>query len=247
MKKIAFAIEKGGTGKTTSAVHLAYALADMGRNVLLVDTDTQDQCAAHLGLKQFQPGLGELILGELTPRQALSRARDRLYLLPPGDKLALVKARLADIARERGIDPSHVLARALSFTESGKLDYIILDTAPGSDALLINVVLYADTVIVPVPPEMLAVRGMVRFYRTLRGLEREPDYILPTIHDLRVTKTRRILFKLQERFADKVLDKISYTSHISEAAGAGLTLFEYRPKHPAARELRQLAKRIDEA
>jgi chromosome partitioning protein len=244
MQRIAFAVEKGGTGKTTSAVHLAHALARSGRNVLLVDTDTQDQCAAHLGVQQFRPGLAELILGKATPRQVIVRARERLYLLPAGDRLAHVKARLEAIAEEAAVDPRKVLATALSFADSGKLDFVVVDSAPGSDALLVNVLFYADTIIVPVPPEMQAIRGMMRFFRTVRGLGREVDHILPTFHDRRVTKTFRILRKLEQHFPDKLLPKISYTSWISEAAGAGLTLFEYHPEHPAAAEYAGLAETL---
>lgn len=245
MKRIAFAVEKGGTGKTTSAVHVAYALADIGRHVLLVDTDTQDQCASHLGLKQFEPGLAELILGEATPRELIRQARPRLFLLPAGEKLAGVKAHLTDIAARVGIDPGRVLETALSFTSTGKLDYVILDTAPGSDAFLANVLLYAHWIIVPVPPEMQAIRGMMRFFRTAQLLGREVDHILPTFHDKRVSKTFRILVKLKQHFPRMLLEKISYTSLISEAAGAGLTIFEYKPQHRVAQEYMDLAKTLD--
>lgn len=245
MKRIAFAVEKGGTGKTTSAVHVAHGLALLGRKVLLVDTDTQDQCAAHLGVKQFQPGLAELILGEILPRQGIVLARENLYLLPAGDKLAGVKARLPEIAARAGVAAERLLETALSFTEKGALDYLILDTAPGSDAFLVNVLLYAKMIFTPAPPEMMAIRGMMRFFRTVRLLGKDIDYILPTFHDLRVTKTGRIMAKLHEHFGRRVLDKISYTSNISEAAGAGLTIFEYRPKQRAAAEYMELATRID--
>ena len=245
MRSIAFAIEKGGTGKTTSSVHVAFALAAMGRQVLLVDTDTQDQCAAHLGLDQFKAGLAELILGEVTPKKCIVEARKRLYLLPAGEKLAGVKAHLQEIAQQAGVEPEGVLGRALSFTDSGRLDYVVIDTAPGSDALLVNVLLYAREIIVPVPPEMLAIRGMMRFFRTVALAGRRVDFVLPTINDRRVGKTPRIMMKLRKHFGDKLLDKISYASAISEAAGAGMTLFEYQPKHPAAYEYARVAKRLD--
>ncbi len=245
MKRIAFAVEKGGTGKTTSAVHAAYALAQMGRNVLLVDTDTQDQCASHLGIKQFEPGLAELVLGEVTPREVIRQARPRLFLLSAGENLSGVKAHLADIAAKVGIDPGQVLEAALSFTTSGRLDYVILDTAPGSDAFLANVLLYAHRIIVPVPPEMQAIRGMMRFFRTVQLLGREVDHILPTFHDKRVSKTFRIMVKLKQHFPHMLLEKISYTSLISEAAGAGLTIFEYKPQHRVAQEYMDLAKTLE--
>lgn len=245
MRRIAFAVEKGGTGKTTSAVHVAHALALSGRNVLLVDTDTQDQCASHLGLKQFGPGLAELILGELPPREVILQARDKLFLLPAGDKLAAVKTHLADVAAAANLDSKDILAKALSFTRTGKLDYIILDSAPGSDAFLVNVLLYAQTIIMPVPPEMQAVRGMMRFMRTTMLLGKKVDHILPTFHDLRVTKTQRIMLKLRQHFPEMLLDTISYTSLISEAAGAGLTLFEYKSQHRAAGQYMELARFLD--
>jgi len=244
MQRIAFAVEKGGTGKTTSAVHAAHALALRGANVLLVDTDTQDQCASHLGLKQFKPGLAELILGEKTPRDVIVQARENLYLLPAGDKLAGVKTHLGDVAASAGLDAGRILTQALSFTLSGRLDYIVIDSAPGSDAFLVNVLLYAETIIMPVPPEMQAIRGMMRFMRTAKLLGRNVDYILPTFHDKRVSKTLRIMLKLRQHFPDMLLEKISYTSMISEAAGAGLTIFEYKPQHRAAKEYMQLAKSL---
>lgn len=245
MLRIAFAIEKGGTAKTTSAVHLAHALARLGRMVLLVDTDAQDQCASHLGLPQFRPGLAEVVLGEITPRQAIVQARERLFLLPAGDRLAEVKGSLSAIAARVGASRERLLADALAFTAQARLDYVIMDTAPGYDALLVNVCLLADMVLAPVPPEMQAVRGMVRFFKTLRELGREPDAILPTIHDRRVGKTHRILNKLRRRFGERVLDHISYSAAVSEAAGAGLTVFEYQPGHTVAHQYEALAKRLD--
>jgi chromosome partitioning protein len=242
MRKIAFAIEKGGTAKTTSAVHVAHALAAQGGNVLLVDTDTQDQCAAHLGVEQGRPGLAELILGETVPRQCILKARDNLYLLPSGSKLAAVKAGVTDVAKAAAIGPDEIVGRALSFTESGRLDVVILDTAPGSDPFLISVLKYSDLIVVPVPPEMMAVRGLARFSGTLKAMGRKVDYILPTVHDRRVAKTGRILNKLEERFGDRLLGKISYTTRISEAAGAGMTVFEYSPGHRSAGEYAEAAK-----
>lgn len=245
MRRIAFAIEKGGTGKTTSAVHVACALAAMGRNVLLVDTDTQDQCAAHLGEPQFKPGLAEIILGESTPKECIIQARERLFLLPAGEKLAGVKMRLPEIAQRARTAPEKVLETALSFTASGTLDYVIIDSAPGTDAFLVNVMHYASLIVVPVPPEMMAIRGMMRFFRTAKLLGKSNLFILPTLHDRRVAKTARIMAKLKKHFESRLLEKVSYAACISEAAGAGMTVFEYAPRHPSAKEYTALAKYLD--
>jgi chromosome partitioning protein len=94
MRKIAISLSKGGVGKSTTAVHLAHDLAMAGSAVLLVDTDTQGQCSAFLGVKPTA-GLAELVNGEIKPEKALVEARERLWLLPGGRGLAGLKMQIA--------------------------------------------------------------------------------------------------------------------------------------------------------
>lgn len=234
MKKIAFALEKGGTAKTTSAVHVAHALALAGRSVLLVDTDVQDQCAAHLGLPQFGAGLADILLGRKSPRQCIVRARPNLYLLPAGADLPLAKENMSEIAEKAGGDSAGIMAAALSFAEAGNLDAVVMDTAPGTDKLLLSVLAYADLIVVPLPPEMMAVRGLAKFRKTLSAMGRRADRLLPTVYDRRVGKTERIMSKLKEHYNGRLLAEIPYCAKISEAAGAGRTVFECSPGHKAA-------------
>lgn len=241
MKRIVFALEKGGAAKTTSAVHVAHALAIAGSQVLLVDADVQDQCAAHLGIKQFRPGLADILLGKSSPRECIVPARERLYLLPAGPDLARVKSRLAEIASGAGTDVASVMGKAMSFADSGKLDVAVLDTAPGTDDLLLSVLRYADVIVTPLPPEMMAVRSLAKFRTTLSGIGRRVDRLLPTVHDRRVGKTARIMAKLREHFNGRLLGEISYCAKISEAAGAGKTIYEVAPKHRVAAEYQKAA------
>jgi chromosome partitioning protein len=244
VKRLVFALEKGGTAKTTSAVHVAHALARAGRQVLLVDADAQDQCAAHLGLGQFRPGLADILFGRESPRECIVPARERLYLLPAGPDLPKAKSALPSIAAAAGVSTREAFARALSFAESGRIDVVVVDTAPGTDELLLSVLLYADEIVVPLPPEMMAVRGLAKFRNTLADIGRRVDRLLPTVHDRRVGKTARIMAKLEQHFNGRMLGEISYTTRISEAAGAGRTIFEYAPKHRAAGEYETAAKSL---
>lgn len=244
MKRLVFALEKGGTAKTTSAVHVAHALARAGGLVLLVDADAQDQCAAHLGVDQFRPGLADLLLGRKSPRECIIPARERLYLLPAGPDLPEAKSGLPAIAAGAGVSTREVFSKALSFAEAGKIDVVVVDTAPGTDELLLSVLVYADEIVVPLPPEMMAVRGLAKFRHTLAGIGRGVDRLLPTVHDRRVGKTARIMAKLKQHFNGRMLGEISYTTRISEAAGAGRTIFEHAPTHRAAGEYETAANSL---
>jgi len=137
MRKIAIALSKGGTGKTSTAVNLAAGLAAQGQRVLLIDTDTQGQAALALGVAP-EVGLAELMAGEISAPEALCVARERLWLLAGGPGLSGIQRLIArqDFGGER------LLAQALA-PYAGRYDFVLLDTAPGWDSLLINVLFYA--------------------------------------------------------------------------------------------------------
>ena len=243
MRKIAIANRKGGVGKSTTAVHLAHALAMAGSRVLLIDTDTQAHCSRILGVDPGR-GLAELMDKSAAAAEAITPARERLDLLAGGKALAGIN-RL--IAREN-IRPELVLAKALEPAESG-YQYIIIDTAPGSAELSVNVLFYVHQVIVPVSMEVLATDGLLDFEEELarimeyhQGLE--ILYVVPTFVDGRVRKTETILEALRAKYAGKVGPSIRYSVALSEVPGWGKTIFEYAPRDRAAADYAQLAGRI---
>ena len=157
-RKIAVTLSKGGVGKTTTAVNLAAGLALAGFKVLLVDTDTQGQSSFMLGVKP-KAGLTEFVNDELSLDETMIQVRDRLWLLAGGKSLAGLK-RVID---RKDFGGEMTLNEKLS-TIDKQFDYVIIDTSPGWDPLIVNVLFYAEEVLTPVSLEVLRI---ISPFRTL--------------------------------------------------------------------------------
>lgn len=243
MRKIAISISKGGTGKSTTSVNLAAGLAIKGAKVLLVDTDTQGQISNMLGIKA-EKGLAEVITKELTLDEALIEARPNLWLLAGGRALAGVKSFIA--RKEFGGEKT--LYEVLS-PLNNTFDYIILDTSPGWDTLTINVLFYAQEVIVPVSLEIMSIQGLIEFSKSLAAIQKyhetlEMRYILPTFLDGRVKKCAEILGQLKQLYQDKLCDPIRYSVRLSEAPGYKQSIYEFAPTSTGAQDYKLLVERI---
>jgi chromosome partitioning protein len=243
MQKIAIALSKGGVGKTTTAVNLAAGLAQAGKTVLLVDVDTQGQVTRALGADPSQ-GLAEVATGEATLEAACHAARPNLWLLGGGRNLAGLKR----LITRKDFGGEQTLVEALHPAED-KFDYTILDTAPGWDALTINVLFYADAILAPVSLEVMTLQGLMEFARSLSSIQKyhsnlELKYILPTFYDRRVKKSEEIRAQLQSHFADRVCTPIRYNVRLSESPGYGQTIFEYAPSSTGAEDYQKLTQRI---
>jgi chromosome partitioning protein len=243
MRKIAIALSKGGVGKTTTAVNLATGLALAGKRVLLVDVDTQGQVTKALGA-QATLGLADLVTAETEPTTALVAARERLAVLAGGRTLAGLKRQIT----RRDFGGEQVLSEALIPFED-QFDYIILDTAPGWDALTVNVLFYAHQVLAPVSLEVLTLQGLIEFEQSLTAIQKYHPalnlaYILPTFFDRRVRKSAEILEQLHSHYGERVCAPVRYNVRLSEAPGYGQSIFEYAPHSPGAEDYQALVERI---
>jgi chromosome partitioning protein len=247
MRKVAVSLSKGGVGKTTTAVHLAHGLAQQGREVLLVDMDTQGQAGAFLGIKdEVEPrhGLAGIIQRGTDAEDALLQARENLWLLAGGRELAAVRKTIdmKDFGGERTV------VEALEPLE-GKFDDVVIDTAPGWDSLTVNALFYASEVLIPVSLESATLESLREFLQSLRKVQEYHDeltvsYIVPTFLDGRVKKSEEILEMLEEYFPDKLCPSVRYNVRLSEAAGLGETVFEYDPSSAGATDYKQLTQYI---
>lgn len=243
MRKIAVALSKGGVGKTTTAVNLAAGLAGIGKDVLVIDLDSQGQASKMLGV-QADAGLSDAISGDAGLIGSIVPARENLSVLSGGVGLAGLKRLIArkDFGGERTV------AEALTPLD-GAYDYVILDTAPGWDALTVNALFYADEVLAPVALEVMALQGLIDFTNNLASIQRYHEhlrfrYILPTFMDRRVKKSEEILGQLATYYDGQLCDPIRYNVRLSEAPGYGQTIYEYAPRSYGAEDYRALTERI---
>jgi chromosome partitioning protein len=243
MSKIAIALSKGGVGKTTTAVNLAAGLSRTGKNVLLLDLDTQGQAARALGASPIH-GLAEYVSGEVSFKSTCVMARQNLWLLAGGRSMANLKR----LITRKDFGGEHTLVEAMQTIDS-RFDFVILDTPPGWDALTVNALFYVDRVLAPVSLEVLTLQGLIEFSQSIGAIQKyRPQlalrYILPTFFDLRVRKSEEILEQLQSYFAGLVCSPIRYNVRLSEAPGYGQTIFEYAPNSAGAIDYQQLTERI---
>jgi chromosome partitioning protein len=244
MRKIAIVGFKGGIGKTTTCVNLGAALAQRGRRVLLIDTDTQANVSIALGINDYNKSLSEVLIRKAKAEDCIIPARENLDLLP--SSLGLFKAQqrmVLEMAREE-------IFREL-FAGLGGYDYQLLDCAPSVSLLTVNAVAYAEEVFIPVSMEMLALAGARHFLRYLRDISRMLGsgaairLIIPTFYDPRRRVSEMVLQSLIQDFGSRVTPPIRIDTKLSEAPGVGQTIFEYTPGGRGASDYTRLAELVE--
>lgn len=242
MRKIAIALSKGGVGKTTTAINLAAGLARQDRRVLLIDTDTQGQCAKALDL-DHSIGLADLILKDAPVSEVIQEARKNLFLLPNGAELASVERMIARLE----YNSQETLSEAFTVFDD-YFDYIIIDTAPSWDSMSVNVLFYTDEIVAPVLTEGLAIHGLVQFAQRLKGIKRyhttDIRYVLPTMVDRRLNQTGEFLNQLETYFPNSLVHPIRLNVRLSEAATQGQTIWEYAPTSKGAVDYDAFVRRV---
>ncbi len=207
MKSWAVANQKGGVGKTTTAITLAGLLAGRGQRVLLVDLDPHGSLTAYFRLdpETVEPGVYQLFqdpaaMASLLPRAIYPAGIDRLSILPASTALATLDRQLG--ARE---GMGRVLAQTLSMV-SADYDFALIDCPPTLGVLMVNALGACDHLIIPVQTEFLAIKGLERMLRTLSMIERARKTplaytVVPTLYDQRTHAAREALAQLQTQHA----------------------------------------------
>ncbi len=241
---------KGGVGKTTTAVNVAAGLARRGRNVLLVDLDSQGSASKSLGVSHddLSPSSADVLFGKRSLRECIrSTDVDNIDLLTGSLDLANADVRLKK--KENG------QYRLASLLEEVETDYqsILIDCAPSTSILSINALVAADAFMIPVTPSYLALEGVVSLGEVVRRVRKNIGEAAPilgivlTMVDRHNEQVEEAIEQLRNHYGGKVFDtEIGVDPKLDEAPGQNMDIFRFAPESTGARHYEQLIDEVEE-
>jgi chromosome partitioning protein len=258
MRRIAIINQKGGVGKTTTAVNLAAALADCGQRVCILDLDPQAHATTHLGVEPDgkSPSMYDVLVNSRPLAEVRHKVGERLWLAGSDINLAAAEVELV------GVVGREVILRDLLLQDEGAFDFVFMDCAPSLGVLTLNALSAANEVFIPLQPHFLALHGMGKLLETTALVAKR---INP---GLKVTGIVLCLYETSTRLAQEVLRDLQgyldksrgttapwakariFTTHIrrniklAECPSFGQSIFAYAPTCHGAHDYAALAKEV---
>jgi chromosome partitioning protein len=245
---IAIANQKGGVGKTTTAINLGGYLARSGHRILLVDLDPQGNAATCLGIQkgQLEQTVGEVLLGEVSAEEAIiPTGRPGLDLLPATPDLAGTGVALA------GLMARELRLRQALLPIVARYDIVLIDCPPSLDLLTVNGLATAQQVLIPLQCEFLALEGLAQLKETIElirtHLNRELFIggVVMTMYDGRANLARQVVEEVRRYFPQRIFNTIIPRNvRLSEAPSHGELIVEYDPTSRGAKAYAALAEEL---
>lgn len=258
MRRIAIINQKGGVGKTTTAVNLSAALAEAGNRVWLIDLDPQSHASLHLGflMEEGQPTMYDVLTDNIEVDQVRHQVEENLWISPAHIDLAAAEMELAgEVGRE-------IILRDRLNEDGAEFDYVIFDCPPSLGVLTLNALTTVDEVFLPLQPHFLALHGLSKLLRTIDLVARRLNpglHLSSLIYCMYDSGTRlanevvndvELFFEEQRHTESPWSDAISFDTRIrrnirlAEAPSYGQSIFHYATSSNGAQDYRSLAMEV---
>lgn len=247
---IAVANQKGGVGKTTTAINLSACLAEKGKRVLTIDIDPQGNTSSGLGINKndLENTIYELIIGECTVEDCMIKdVFENLSILPSNVNLAGAEIELIGVA-----DKEYILKKYIDEIKEN-YDFIIIDCPPSLNTLTVNAMTTANTVLVPIQCEYYALEGLTQLIHTINLVKQRlnPDLeiegVVFTMYDARTNLSLQVVENVKENLKQNIYKAIIPRNvRLAEAPSHGIPINFYDPKSAGAEGYRELAEEVIE-